>query len=42
MGDPRAPLSPQESVTAMRGLIDTFSPNQSGKFYNHDGREYPR
>jgi len=41
MGGPKAPLSPQESVTAMRRLIETFGPNQSGKFYNHDGREYP-
>ncbi len=40
MGGPKAPLSPQESVTAMRRLIDTFGPNQSGKFYNYDGREY--
>jgi hypothetical protein len=28
-------------VTGMRGLIETFGPNQSGKFYNYDGREYP-
>jgi NAD(P)-dependent dehydrogenase (short-subunit alcohol dehydrogenase family) len=41
MGGPKAPLSPQESVTAMRGLIEAFGPNQSGKFYNYDGREYP-
>jgi hypothetical protein len=41
MGGPKAPLSPQKSVTAMRGLIDTFGPNQSGKSYNYDGREYP-
>jgi NAD(P)-dependent dehydrogenase (short-subunit alcohol dehydrogenase family) len=41
MGGPKAPLSPQESVTAMRRLIDTFGPNQSGKFYTYDGREYP-
>jgi len=41
MGGPKAPLSPQESVTAMRRLIDTFGPNDSGKFYNYDGREYP-
>src|SRR6202035_2665068 len=41
MSGPKAPLSPQESVTAMRRLIDTFGPNQSGKFYNYDGREYP-
>jgi hypothetical protein len=25
----------------MRRLIDTFGPNNSGKFYNYDGREYP-
>jgi len=41
MGGPKAPLSPQESVTGMRGLIETFGPNQSSKFYNYDGREYP-
>jgi NAD(P)-dependent dehydrogenase (short-subunit alcohol dehydrogenase family) len=41
MGGPKAPLSPQESVTAMRRLIDTFGPNQLGKFYNYDGHEYP-
>jgi hypothetical protein len=41
MGGPKAPLSPQESVTAMRRLIDAFGPNQLGKFYNYDGREYP-
>jgi hypothetical protein len=34
MGGPKAPLSPQESVTAMRRLIDTFGPNQSGKFHS--------
>ena len=41
MGGPKAPLSPQESVTAMRRLIETFGPNHSGKFHNYDGREYP-
>jgi NAD(P)-dependent dehydrogenase (short-subunit alcohol dehydrogenase family) len=41
MGGPKAPLSPQESVTAMRRLIETFGPNHSGKFYNYDGRKYP-
>jgi hypothetical protein len=38
-GGPKAALSPQESVTAMRRLIETFGPNQSGKLYNDDGRE---
>jgi len=32
MGGPKAPLSPQESVTAMRQLIDTFGPKHSGNF----------
>jgi hypothetical protein len=25
----------------MRRLIETLGPNDSGKFYNYDGREYP-
>jgi hypothetical protein len=41
MGGPKAPLLPQESVTAMRRLIDTLGSNHSGNFYNYDGREYP-
>lgn len=41
MGGPRAPLSPQESVTSIRRLIDTFGPKHSGNFYNYDGHEYP-
>jgi hypothetical protein len=36
------PVVPKlQSVTAMRRLIETFGPNQSGKFYNYDGHEYP-
>jgi NAD(P)-dependent dehydrogenase (short-subunit alcohol dehydrogenase family) len=41
MGGPKAPLSPRESVTALRRIIETFGPKHSGKFYNYDGREYP-
>jgi NAD(P)-dependent dehydrogenase (short-subunit alcohol dehydrogenase family) len=37
MGGPKAPLSPQESVTAMRRLIETLGPDQSGKFYTYAG-----
>ncbi len=41
MGGPGATLSVQESVTALRRLIERFGPAQSGKFFNYDGREYP-
>jgi NAD(P)-dependent dehydrogenase (short-subunit alcohol dehydrogenase family) len=41
MGGPKAPLSPQESVKAMRRLINTLGPKNSGQFYNYDGCEYP-
>jgi NAD(P)-dependent dehydrogenase (short-subunit alcohol dehydrogenase family) len=40
MGGQAARLTPQESVTALRELIETLGPKQSGKFYNYDGREY--
>jgi NAD(P)-dependent dehydrogenase (short-subunit alcohol dehydrogenase family) len=40
MGGPHATSTPAESVTALRRLIETLGPAQSGKFYNHDGREY--
>jgi len=41
MGGPKAPLSPQESVKAMRQLIDILGPKNSGHFYGFDGRKYP-
>ncbi len=41
MGGPSATLTPQESVTALRRLIETFGANNSGKFYHYDGSEYP-
>jgi NAD(P)-dependent dehydrogenase (short-subunit alcohol dehydrogenase family) len=41
MGGPDATLSPQQSVSAMRRLIERLGPHDSGKFYNYDGREYP-
>jgi NAD(P)-dependent dehydrogenase (short-subunit alcohol dehydrogenase family) len=40
MGGPNATLTPAESVSRLRRLIDTLRPAQSGKFFNHDGREY--
>lgn len=41
MGGPNATLTPSESVRALRRLFETLGPAQSGKFFNHDGREYP-
>jgi NAD(P)-dependent dehydrogenase (short-subunit alcohol dehydrogenase family) len=41
MGGATAPLTAQESVAAMRRLIDTWGPAQSGKFLSYDEREYP-
>lgn len=40
MGGPHATLTPAESVARLRRLIDTLGPAQTGKFFNHDGREY--
>jgi NAD(P)-dependent dehydrogenase (short-subunit alcohol dehydrogenase family) len=41
MGGAGATLTPEKSVTAVRRVIDRLGPGDSGKFYNHDGREYP-
>jgi NAD(P)-dependent dehydrogenase (short-subunit alcohol dehydrogenase family) len=41
MGGAGASISPAESVPALRRLIETFGPAQSGKFFHYDGREYP-
>jgi NAD(P)-dependent dehydrogenase (short-subunit alcohol dehydrogenase family) len=41
MGGPNATLEPSESISRMRRLIDDLEPEQSGKFLNHTGREYP-
>lgn len=41
MGGKDAPLSPEDSVSAMRRLVDQYTPRQSGYFYNYDGNEIP-
>jgi NAD(P)-dependent dehydrogenase (short-subunit alcohol dehydrogenase family) len=41
MGGTNATLEPSESISALRRLIATLGPEQSGKFFNHTGREYP-
>jgi NAD(P)-dependent dehydrogenase (short-subunit alcohol dehydrogenase family) len=40
MGGAHATLTPAESVTRLRRLIETLGQAQSGKFFNYDGREY--
>ena len=40
MGGPNANLTPAESVTRLRHLIENLGPRHSGKFFNHDGRQY--
>lgn len=41
MGGPQAPLSPQESVSGMRQVIDELSHEQTGTFHNYDGQNIP-
>jgi NAD(P)-dependent dehydrogenase (short-subunit alcohol dehydrogenase family) len=41
MGGPHATLTAAESIARLRRLIETLGPAQSGKFFNHNGREYP-
>ena len=41
MGGPHATMTSAESVKRLRDLIETLGPAQSGKFFNHDGHEYP-
>ncbi len=41
MGGPNARISAEQSVGAMRRVIGRVGPDDTGRFYNHDGREYP-
>ena len=41
MGGPNAPFTASVSVDAIRRVIATLGLADSGKFLNHDGREYP-
>ena len=40
MGGPHGNLTPAESVTMIRRLIETLGAAQSGRFFNYNGREY--
>jgi len=41
MGGPNATREPPESIGTLRRLIASLGPEQSGKFLNHTGREFP-
>jgi NAD(P)-dependent dehydrogenase (short-subunit alcohol dehydrogenase family) len=41
MGGSQAPLTPQQSVTGMRRVIEGLGPDQSGSFFDHDGTPIP-
>lgn len=41
MGGRAAPLSPSDSVAAMRRVFDRLGPADSGGFFDHDGSEIP-
>src|SRR5262245_23136353 len=41
MGGANAELTPEQSVTGMRGVIAKLKPEDSGKFWSHDGKTLP-
>ena len=41
MGGPDAQLTPEQSITAMRKVIDQLKPADSGKLWNYDGTTPP-
>lgn len=41
MGGPRARISTETSVSAMRKIIDRLGPKESGRFWSWDGTEIP-
>jgi NAD(P)-dependent dehydrogenase (short-subunit alcohol dehydrogenase family) len=41
MGGRGGKLSPAESIDAMRSVIASLTPDDSGKFLNHTGKSYP-
>lgn len=41
MGGPGGQLLPEQSIAAMRKVIAGLTPADSGKFFNHNGKQYP-
>jgi NAD(P)-dependent dehydrogenase (short-subunit alcohol dehydrogenase family) len=41
MGGRSAPLSPEDSVSGMRKVIEDLTSEDSGAFFSHDGSQIP-
>jgi NAD(P)-dependent dehydrogenase (short-subunit alcohol dehydrogenase family) len=41
MGGPNAPLTPEESVTGMRKVLDGLKPENTGQFWSYKGSQVP-
>jgi NAD(P)-dependent dehydrogenase (short-subunit alcohol dehydrogenase family) len=41
MGGPNAPLTPEESVTGMRKVLDGLKPENNGQFWSYKGTQVP-
>ena len=41
MGGPHAALMPEQSASGLRGLINSLTSDDNGKFYQYDGSELP-
>ncbi|HET8946566.1 MAG TPA: SDR family oxidoreductase [Candidatus Polarisedimenticolia bacterium] len=41
MGGPNAPLTPEESVTGMRKVLDGLKPENTGQFWSYKGTQVP-
>ena len=41
LGGSSAPLTPEQSIAAMRKVIHGLGPDHSGRFFNYDGTEIP-
>ena len=41
MGGPNAPLTPADSITGMKAVLDKLTPADNGTFWSHDGSQMP-
>jgi NAD(P)-dependent dehydrogenase (short-subunit alcohol dehydrogenase family) len=41
MGGPSGKISVEECVEGQQRILDALTPEQSGRFFNYDGRELP-